>query len=183
MSQDNPVCSESENQLPASGGPVRRLVRLPSVALTIKQPWATLIVTGQKDLENRSWPTSFRGPVLIHASKRKDDDELHAFMDLAEARGIPRGKGNTTWGNCPSGGVIGMAEIVGCVDRSDSPWFVGDWGFLIVNARPLPFFACKGALGFWKCEYPQALLSETNAKDVAVGRERHAAEAGNSTPT
>ena len=38
-------------------------------ALSIRQPWAWLIVNGHKDIENRSWPTRFRGPVLIHAAK------------------------------------------------------------------------------------------------------------------
>ena len=36
-------------------------------AITIKQPWASLIVEGIKDIENRTWKTSFRGRVLIHA--------------------------------------------------------------------------------------------------------------------
>jgi hypothetical protein len=38
-------------------------------ALSIRQPWAWLIVNGYKDIENRSWATKFRGPVLIHAAK------------------------------------------------------------------------------------------------------------------
>jgi hypothetical protein len=36
--------------------------------ISIRQPWADLIVNGSKNIENRSWPTSYRGPVLIHAS-------------------------------------------------------------------------------------------------------------------
>jgi hypothetical protein len=38
--------------------------------LTVRQPWASLIVTGAKDVENRSWPTSYRGTLLIHAGVR-----------------------------------------------------------------------------------------------------------------
>ena len=38
-------------------------------ALSIRQPWAWLIVCGHKPLENRSWPTPYRGPLLIHAAK------------------------------------------------------------------------------------------------------------------
>lgn len=37
-------------------------------ALSIRQPWAWLIANGYKDIENRSWRTNYRGPVLIHAS-------------------------------------------------------------------------------------------------------------------
>lgn len=138
------------------------------MALTIKQPWASLIVMGRKDIENRSWPTKFRGSVLIHASKKKDEDELCSFMDLRAARNLPRLSGSLTWGDCPAGGVIGMADIVDCVDSSESPWFVGEYGFVLANARPLPFFACRGALGFWKCEYPAALLGET-VRPLATG--------------
>jgi hypothetical protein len=43
--------------------------KTPTVALSIRQPWAWLIVNGFKDLENRSWSTAFRGPVWIHAGK------------------------------------------------------------------------------------------------------------------
>jgi hypothetical protein len=35
--------------------------------ITIKQPWAHLIVAGTKNIENRNWPTNYRGPVLVHA--------------------------------------------------------------------------------------------------------------------
>jgi hypothetical protein len=41
--------------------------------ISIRQPWASLIVIGAKDVENRTWPTRYRGPVLIHASQRADD--------------------------------------------------------------------------------------------------------------
>lgn len=39
-------------------------------AITIHQPWATLIATGAKIFETRSWPTKYRGPIAIHASKK-----------------------------------------------------------------------------------------------------------------
>jgi len=41
--------------------------------LSIRQPWAALIVSGAKDVENRTWPTRYRGPLLVHAAKRSDD--------------------------------------------------------------------------------------------------------------
>ena len=39
-------------------------------ALSVTQPWATLIATGQKQIETRSWGTRYRGPLYIHAAKR-----------------------------------------------------------------------------------------------------------------
>lgn len=41
-------------------------------ALSIRQPWAWLIVNNHKPVENRSWPTSFRGRFLVHAGKTRD---------------------------------------------------------------------------------------------------------------
>ena len=40
------------------------------IAITIKQPWAYLIAAGIKDIENRTWPTKFRGRVLVHAAAK-----------------------------------------------------------------------------------------------------------------
>jgi hypothetical protein len=54
-------------------------------ALTIKQPWATLIMTGAKDVENRLWHTNFRGRIAIHSSKKMDPQEtLSAARLMAE---------------------------------------------------------------------------------------------------
>ena len=161
--------SEILHKAPAVGVP--RLVSLPSVALTIKQPWASLIIHGGKDIENRSWPTRFRGSVLIHASKKRDDDELLSFKALKQQRGFKadwKGK-PLLWGDVPCGGIIGVVDIVDCVTHSKSNWFVGDYGFVLANPRPLPFHPCRGALGFWRCEYPDALLREAN--DLALARE------------
>ncbi len=43
------------------------------LALSIRQPWAWLIINGYKDIENRSWPTNYRGTFFIHASKTFDN--------------------------------------------------------------------------------------------------------------
>lgn len=124
-------------------------------ALSIQQPWAWLIANGHKDIENRDWPTKFRGQFLIHASKTvRWDDYCYirsAFPDidipfLSEPYNKPRVN------EYDMGGIIGIAEIVDCVIYSDSPWFQGKYGFVIRNARPLPFFPYKGQLGFFECD-------------------------------
>ncbi len=109
-------------------------------ALSIKQPWAWLIVSGHKDIENRAWSTSYRGRVLIHAGKRYDGYRYDWDWDWPEIE-----KPDIF----AMGGIVGEAAIVDCVTRSPSPWFCGPYGFIIVNARPLPFRACRGALGFF----------------------------------
>lgn len=47
------------------------------------------------------------------------------------------------------GGIVGVADVVDCVAASNSPWFVGRYGFVLANQRPLPFIPVKGALGFF----------------------------------
>lgn len=39
-------------------------------ALTLRQPWASLVAIGVKQVETRSWTTAYRGPLAIHSSKR-----------------------------------------------------------------------------------------------------------------
>jgi len=46
----------------------------------------------------------------------------------------------------PIGGIVGIAKIVGCVQRSNSPWFEGPWGWRFSEARALPFIPCRGSL-------------------------------------
>lgn len=117
-------------------------------ALSIQQPWAWLIVNGHKDIENRTWRTDRRGRVLIHAGKSFDKD-----FDWHWARELLARQAPATQMPPPEqyelGGIVGQAEIVGCVAAHDSPWFFGPWGFVLAKAQPLPFRPVKGALGFF----------------------------------
>ena len=54
------------------------------LALSIRQPWASLILNAGKDIENRCWPTKVRGRILIHAAKGCTRDELEDALDFAE---------------------------------------------------------------------------------------------------
>ena len=130
--------------------------RLPAVAcsdlfcLSVRQPWAWLILHAGKDIENRNWPTRFRGRVLIHAGKgmtRLEYAEAFDLLDEIETTGklaIP------TFEQLRRGGIVGEVEIVDCVYESLSPWFFGDFGFVLRNPVALPFRPCKGKLGFFK---------------------------------
>ncbi len=129
---------------------------LPNVALSIRQPWAWLIVNGHKPIENRDWPTKFRGPVLIHASLKIERDALaDVSMGIHPVTGGVLGMNPTPEIDikAQAGGIVGVAEIVDCVTDHPSPWFVGDYGFVLRDARPLPFMPLKGMLGFFKAEY------------------------------
>ena len=50
-------------------------------ALTIKEPWATLIIEGYKEYEFRSWKTNYRGKILIHAGKSIEKDRAKKFKE------------------------------------------------------------------------------------------------------
>lgn len=141
---------------------------IPELALSIRQPWAWLIVNGHKDVENRSWRTKFRGLVAIHAGKKEDIDCQYALTChdgprhpvtgamIAIDTGSKLIDSNSHWETFSApdwsearGGIVGIAEIVDCVNQSDSSWFEGEFGFVIRNARPVPFIPCSGALGFF----------------------------------
>jgi ASCH domain len=107
--------------------------------ITIRQPWASLIVHGFKDVENRSWATSYRGLVLVHASQRPSG---HSVAGVARQFGI-----DLPQLELPLGGIVGTTNIIDCVDAHSSPWFEGQFGFVLDGSRTLPFKPWKGALG------------------------------------
>lgn len=110
-------------------------------ALSVRQPWAWLIAHGYKDTENRTWNTNFRGKFLIHASLKIDKSVIQEMKYLRPEIILPE--------RFQVGGIIGEAEIVNCVRASFSEWFFGPYGFLIKDAKPLPFQPYKGQLGFF----------------------------------
>lgn len=120
-------------------------------ALSIRQPWAFLIVNGFKDIENRSWPTARRGEILVHASKGMTKAEYEDVADmLAWQPGIYDMKIELpAFDAIERGGIVGRVTITGCVTKSESPWFFGPQGFLLRDAKPLPFVPFKGMLGFF----------------------------------
>lgn len=132
-------------------------------ALSIQQPWAWLIVNGHKDIENRNWRCHFRGPVLIHAGKRIDRDAMEDLRD-----GYHPVSGDRLDLDLPeifeTGGIVGEAVIADCVERSTSAWFVGRFGIVMRDARPLDFRPCKGALGFF---VPEGITPSPRGEDAA----------------
>jgi hypothetical protein len=121
-------------------------------ALSIRQPWAWLIVAGHKDIENRSWSTKFRGRVLIHAGKGMTDAEFEEAAVTFAMICPPDRFQLAEMAKAPRGGIVGVATISDCIpaSRRASPWHAeGAFGFQITDARPLPFVPCKGMLGFF----------------------------------
>ena len=128
----------------------------PAPCLSIRQPWAWLIAHGWKNIENRTWPTGYRGRFLIHAAKGMTRAEYDACLLFVMSTGM------TIWQALPMfdspqlcrGGIVGEAELVDCVTHHGSEWFTGPYGFVLDNAKPLPFTPCRGALGFFRVTTP-----------------------------
>jgi ASCH domain len=127
----------------------------PRVALSLKQPWAALVVHGLKSIEIRRWATERRGRIYVHASKTPDPrPEAWAWLPdpLKPAAAIV-------------GGLIGTVEITGCVPYSDVATFRTDrflhfndaawfkppmmYGFLLAHAKPVAFRPIIGNIKFF----------------------------------
>jgi hypothetical protein len=123
-----------------------------TLALSIRQPWASFILLAGKDIENRTWETRVRGPILIHAAKgmtKKEYIEARAFASFATCILDPVRLDVLELAHLPRGGIIGSVNLVDCVYQSDSPWFQGPYGFVLRDPKPLPFVPVKGQLGFF----------------------------------
>ena len=122
-------------------------------ALSIRQPWAWLIVNGYKDLENRDWRIWYKGKVLIHAAKtctRREYGEAVAFAQPL----LPPGVSIPPLELLPRGGIVGMVEIVDCVHQSSSPWFVGPYAAVLAHPKTLELIPLMGQLGFFDVPRP-----------------------------
>lgn len=127
-------------------------------AITIKQPWASLIVEAGKDIENRSRRTHVRGWVLVHAGLKRDDSTTRARVGIELDCYTPDNERaiNAVLDreNPYHGGIVGAMHISDCVDESASPWFFGPFGWVIDRVVKLPFLPCQGKQGWFNVELP-----------------------------
>ena len=79
-------------------------------AITVWQPWATLLGTGQKHNETRSWRTSYRGEILIHAAKT-DHSGILLHIPMEELKHFQNAG---VVNKLPTGAIIGKANLVDC---------------------------------------------------------------------
>ena len=120
-------------------------------ALTIKQPWADLIIAGIKDIENRTWKTSYRGRVLIHTSKSpcsRGDLDACPLSALSENINLDK----YAPGRFTNGAIIGSVDIVDCVMNHPSEWAEkGVYNWVLANPVKFekPILNVKGTLGLW----------------------------------
>jgi hypothetical protein len=138
-------------------------LRRPAYALSIKQPWAALIVAGRKTVEVRKWPTTIRGPVYIHAARAVDERAAAWAAVTDELRALTAFRG----------GVIGVADLTGCVvyrtatqfaddlprHGNDPTWFEPPcmYGFSFRGGLLVPFVPCRGSVRFFRVEIPETV--------------------------
>lgn len=119
--------------------------------LTVHQPWAWAIVTGAKDVENRTWPSRFKGRLHIQAGlKKPDDDEVEdVIRRVAKHLRIPVAAAREDYQRLAEhgfGAIIGSVHMRGCAWNWDSEWYDEElYGFVLTEAQrfdtPIP---CKG---------------------------------------
>lgn len=161
-------------------------------AISIIQPWATLIATGQKSYETRSWPTSYRGVIAIHASRSwpkraRDIASREVVAGQLEAAGYtPDRYGTDARPGLPLGAIVAVARIAECVASEDFirevalgtrevlplERILGDFSakrfaFRLEAVTPVAPIHCLGALNLW-----------TVPPDLAADAIRQAIEAG-----
>ncbi len=127
-------------------------------ALSLKQPWAALLVHGLKTIEVRKWPTARRGRVLIHAALVSDlrpDAWRHVPPELRDQAQI-------------TGGIVGAADLLDCVayrtveaftadqlrHLNDPAWFAPPvlYGFVFASVHSVPFRRYPGWMRFFAVE-------------------------------
>lgn len=125
-------------------------------AISIKQPWASLIAHGIKDIENRTWkcPQQYIGQrVLIHAAKTTVKEGWSALTETQLKKAFPHK--NKLYGDneeLPQGAIIGSVVIEDCVQNHPSVWAEkGCWNWVLTDAVLFdkPVLNVKGKLGFW----------------------------------
>ena len=123
--------------------------------MSVRQPWAWLIVNKLKDIENRERRFSHRGPLLIHAAQwmtEADYEACRVFTDgICEDMALP------AFEALERGGIVGEVVVLDCVETHTSNWFTGPYGLVLAEAHRCAFVPWRGMPGLF--DVPIAPLS------------------------
>lgn len=115
-------------------------------ALTIRQPWLAAILAGDKRVENRSWPTKYRGFIALHAARAlsregRDDPLVQAVLARPGAPAL------TTGALVATARITDCHRDIGCCRPWGQP---GLYHWTLADVRPLPEpIPATGRLGLW----------------------------------
>lgn len=151
-------------------------LRIP--ALSLRQPWAWLVVHGGKTIENRRWNTKHRGVFLIHASKGMTATEYFDAIQFTAKRGHAVAGRIPTAKALERGGIIGVAQLAsvhlpeeaGEACRMPGPvhasWHMHEqYGYRLIGVRPTPFIPCVGLQRFF---YPPDEVVELALREAVT---------------
>ena len=136
------------------------------LALSIRQPWAWLIVHGGKTIENRRWNTRVRGEFLIHAAKGMSrgeyDDAVDFVLGLGLSLVVPPFEALLRCGIVGRGRLVDVLPPCSVTDPLDVYWrpcahtwhMPGQFGFVLSDVEALPFRPLRGELGFFRVAEP-----------------------------
>lgn len=144
-------------------------------ALTLHQPWASLVAWGVKRYETRPKPLSYRGPLAIHAAKvwdAKRAEEAALLLDTLWLTGGIHCDAIPGLEDLHLGCVVAVVDMVGC-ERMDpavigrqhkrellsGDWRPGRYAYRLANVRPLETpIPARGQQGLWRAEVPEGVL-------------------------
>lgn len=143
-------------------------------AISIREPWATLITHYGKRCENRTWPTDYRGPILIHASHtmyiavgRRTEPYQDAWEGMRELLPDPVASYPVAYCDLHTmpGRAVAVADLVGCDEEMKTWWDIsGQWHFRLENVRSIKPFYLKGSLGIF--DVPENDIVYAERKDL-----------------
>jgi hypothetical protein len=116
--------------------------------LSVQQPWASLICSGIKSIENRTWKTEYRGRLYIHASKKWSNVPLTYKQSTKVPFWMLRNIQNKS---LPIGKIIGHVDLVDIITNSESFWAQENcYHWQLENSLIfLNRIECKGKLRIW----------------------------------
>jgi hypothetical protein len=120
-------------------------------ALSLTEPWASLVIDGRKRIETRSWPTHYTGPLAIHAAKKPDRDAIHRFGYFTDELHLGCVLGTVRLDRCFRFSSKG-SELVGVSleELSYGDFTPGRYGFILSNPQRLVEpISVRGLFGLW----------------------------------
>ena len=157
-------------------------------AITLHQPWASLVAKGWKQYETRDWPTNHRGLIVIHAGRkpkgkqelREHDKAVASFKDLLNE-------------DCPYSAVVAIAELTDVILMTEEfinqqcptelrcgDWKIGRYAFKLENIRAIAPIPATGKQGLWKFDQEAAGFDSLHLEPwnpADFGKVQHKAEA------
>lgn len=121
-------------------------------ALSVRQPWAFALIAGVKDIENRTWASSHRGLLIIHAAKKRDAKmEAAVIAKVAQVSHVSRDRVEDFYNELVQwNGFIGAVHVHGMLRKSESPWFEGPVGWGVHRAEMFTPVAASGRQGVFQ---------------------------------